>query len=140
MELFKSDKQPNNQAPQKGKPQTVDPAHISKEIIGQSRKIRINEERALALRKKIQVIEHNMLITQKRFLSEVKFINEEISDMKREFDDIKNKLLEFARELQRSAKKDELMVLEKYINMWEPINFVTRNELQKILDERLGEK
>lgn len=156
MELFKSDKggkaNPNAQPAGPNQPAAlsglvagkdqrqadhgVDPA---KELNSISRKMRINEERVVALRKKLQVIEHNMLAYQKKFLSEIKFINTEISDMKRDFDDLKQKLLGFGRELQESAKREDFQVLEKYINMWEPVNFVTRKEVEKIIDGKLND-
>ena len=40
------------------------------------------------------------------------------------------------KELKMSATKEELSVLQKYLSYWEPLNFVTRQELDKILSER----
>ena len=110
---------------------------VAKDVNSLTRRIRINEERSVNVRNKLQTIEHNMLINHKRLLGEIKFINEEISDIKREFSELKQKVLSFARELQESAKKEDIQVLERYINMWEPINFVTRHEVEKIIDEKL---
>ncbi len=33
-----------------------------------------------------------------------------------------------------------IKVLEKYVNMWEPLNFVTRKEVERIVREVLEEK
>ncbi|MBI4448282.1 hypothetical protein HY643_04840, partial [Candidatus Woesearchaeota archaeon] len=38
------------------------------------------------------------------------------------------------------AKKENVKVLEKYINLWNPLNFVTREEAKRIAKEVLEEK
>lgn len=121
----------------RGQQGAVSTDSVAKDVNSLTRRIRINEERSVNVRNKLQTIEHNMLINHKRLLGEIKFINEEISDIKREFSELKQKVLSFARELQESAKKEDIQVLERYINMWEPINFVTRHEVEKIIDEKL---
>ena len=149
MELFKNNNVPGQQSsPAKpignlGPPGSKPPAgalNVEKDLNEMARKLRLNEERTIGLRKKIQMIEHNLIMGHKKFLSEIKFINQEISDMKREFDDLKSKILDFARELQNCAKKEDVQVLERYVNMWEPVNFVSRNEVEKIIDEKLNKK
>jgi len=41
------------------------------------------------------------------------------------------------KELDIFAKKEQLKVLEKYINLWNPLNFVTTKEVEKIIEEKL---
>lgn len=146
MDLFKNNNAPG-QPPSSarpigslGPPGSKSPAgalNVEKDLNEMARKLRLNEERTIGLRKKIQMIEHNLITGHKKFLSEIKFINQEISDMKREFDELKSRILDFARELQNCAKKEDVQVLERYVNMWEPVNFVSRNEVEKIIDEKL---
>ena len=50
--------------------------------------------------------------------------------------DIKDKLTLLVKELKLSATKEEVKILEKYISYWEPLSFVTRQELNKFLGER----
>jgi len=111
---------------------------LAKDVNSLTRRIRINEERSVNLRKKIQTIEHNMLMNHKKLLSEVKFINEEISEIKRSFEELKVNIRGFGRELQEAAKKEDIQVLERYINMWEPINFVTRKEVERIIKDTIN--
>ena len=149
MDLFKDKQhkqnQNNNQQQNQsgnilGKKQPLQQNDYSKDISSLSRRARINEERALELRKKVQMLEHNMLTNHKKLLNEVKFINDELSELKRGFNDIKEKIVGFARELGEGAKKEDLQVLERYINMWEPVNFVTRKEVEKIVESKLREE
>jgi hypothetical protein len=118
-------------------PPPTDLSGINKDLTLMSRRIRINEERNMNIRKKIQVIEHNMLLSQKRMLSEIRYINDEITDLKRQIEDLKGSLSVMGREVSLAAKKEDVQVLEKYVNMWEPMNFVTRQEIDRILTEKL---
>ena len=36
------------------------------------------------------------------------------------------------------AKTEDVQVLDRYINLWEPANFVTRTEVEKIVDEAIN--
>ncbi len=115
-------------------------ADASKEMNTLSRRMRINEERSVNIRKKTQMIEHNMITNHKKLLSEIKYVNEEIADIKREFEELKAHVRSFSRELQESAKKEDVQVLERYINLWQPVEFVTRNEVEKIVKEIMNQK
>jgi len=152
MELFAKKEQQPAQQPGQGMPNAQpaqhglfssgpaqpQPAHdTTGEISTLTRKLRINEERVMNIRRKMQVIEHNMLLTQKKLVGEVKFINEEMSDIKRQFEDTKSQIRQLNHEIARNAKKEDVEVLERYINMWEPVTFVTRHEVERIIDEKL---
>ena len=39
-----------------------------------------------------------------------------------------------------TANKTELKVLEKYINIWEPIRFVTHDEVERVVEQILDKK
>ena len=125
---------------QKPQTPTINEDAIFKEFNTISRKTRINEERIIGIRKKSQMIEHNMLSNQKKIINEIRFINDEMSSLKRELNDFKSKIISFSRELGESAKKQDLLVLERYINLWEPVNFVTKNEIDKIIEEKLQKR
>ncbi|MFT4343230.1 MAG: hypothetical protein ACMXYE_00615 [Candidatus Woesearchaeota archaeon] len=104
------------------------------------RKLRIHEERVLNLRKKLQMVEHNMLHNQKKVVGEIKFMVQEISDTKREFAGLKTHLREFSRELMNAAKKEDIQILERYVSMWEPVKFITREEVERIVEEKVAEQ
>lgn len=102
------------------------------------RRMRILEERYTNLQTRFQLTEQNMLSRNKSFSTEFKTIISDIHELKREIEDMKNKMLMMIKELQSSARKDELKVLERYINMWEPVKFVTHDEIEDIVKEILA--
>jgi hypothetical protein len=120
----------------KNRPQT-DPAG---EVLMISRRLRIIEEQYTNIRRKIQVTDQNMLSYQKKNITEIKAVNLEINELRHLIDDMQNNILLVIKELRLCAKKEEVNVLQKYINLWEPVNFVTRNEVEKIIQEILSER
>jgi DNA repair exonuclease SbcCD ATPase subunit len=124
----------------KPKPKEEEAPQTSEDIAELTRRIRTMEERYNTLQSKTQLIEQNMLSYHKQAIGETKTINSDFRELRREIEDIKDKILTLIKELQLSAKKDEVKILERYINMWEPVNFVTRKEVEEMLQEAFSEK
>lgn len=114
-----------------------DLSSFSEDIGNLSRRIRLLEESFTNMRRGVEVIEQNMLSKNKLFAKEIKTINSDIIDMKQEIAEIKNRMLEMINELRECAKRDELKVLEKYINFWSPVKYVTQNDVEDIVKEIL---
>lgn len=112
-------------------------ADISNQVNNISRSLKTLEDRYTTLRKRLQIIEQNMLSNDKRLFDDVKGINSDTLETKRGIKDFNEKLMIMSKELKLSATKEEVAILSKYINYWEPLNFVTRNELDKIIGEKL---
>ncbi|MBI2208662.1 hypothetical protein HYU50_04150 [Candidatus Woesearchaeota archaeon] len=119
------------------KPLQPDMGSFSDDIGNLSRRLRVLEESFTNLRRVLQVTEQNMLDKNRMFTTEIRTIASDISDMKKEINDIKEKIIELVKELQASAKREEVKVLEKYINLWNPVKFVTQNEVEQIVKEML---
>jgi hypothetical protein len=115
-------------------------ADLSSQLINVSRRLRILEERYLNLRKKTQVSDQNMLSVQKNVSKELRATHDEMLEFRRDFMDLKDKVKLIVRELKTSAKSDELEIIKKYVNLWEPINFVTRGEVDTIVERAVKEK
>jgi len=118
----------------------IDVSPIYNELNSLSARLRIAEERYTNLRKKSQLVEQNMLTGHKNTNLEVKSINAELNEIKREISDVKNKISLMINEFQTFAKKDELKVVEKYVNLWEPMKYVTQNEVENIVRKIMEEE
>lgn len=108
------------------------------EIRDVSRRIRTQEERYNSLVNKSQITESNMLNRSKRFNTEIKTLNSEITEINKSLSEIKDRMSLIIRELQVMAKREEVEILKKYVNIWEPVNFATRNEVVEIVREELN--
>ena len=117
--------------------QMPDLSTITADVNTVSRRLRLLEESFTNMRRALQVTEQNMLEKHKNFAAEIKTINSEISDIRNEIADVKDKILMLIQELKTSAKRDEVKVLEKYINLWNPVKFVTQNEVEAIVRDMM---
>jgi chromosome segregation ATPase len=113
---------------------------ISSGISNLSRRVRVLEDQQQNLRRKLDVTEQNIANINKKFRNEVKVLESEINEVKHAITDIDNKILILIKEIRMSAKKEDVDVLEKYINLWEPIQFITRKEAEKIIIEEIENK
>ena len=105
-----------------------------------SRRLRLLEEGFTNLRRFFQITEENIITKNKHYSAEIKTLTSDINEIRKEIQEIKDKLVLVIRELQTVARKEEVKVLEKYINLWNPIKFVTQNEVEQIINEVLGKK
>jgi len=115
-------------------PESID---LSAEVSSISRRLRVLEERYGNLNKKTQISEQNALSTNKNLNNAIRAVGSEVVEVKRELEDLREKLKLVVMELRECAKSDEVAVLRKYIDLWELINFPTRTEVEKMIDEKL---
>lgn len=94
---------------------------------------RILEGRYNLTRERMLVVNHNMIDHYKSLQGDMKSINEDIKDIKEALETIKETMRSVVQEMQFFARKEQLKVLEKYINLWDPIKFVTEEEVEELV-------
>jgi hypothetical protein len=99
------------------------------------RRVKVLEDRYTNLRKKTQFSEQNLLETEKNMSKELRGMQEATMNLKTNLDDVGEKLSLFSSEFDNVAKKTDLTILQKYMDLWQPMNFVTRADLKAILEE-----
>ncbi len=109
-------------------------------IVDLNTRIRVLEERHNTLRERVLIVNQNMVDEYKKLLQEIKTINSDIREIKGDLNSIKDTIRHMIKEMEYFARKDNLKVLEKYINVWNPLNFVTEKDVIRIINERRGEK
>lgn len=103
-------------------------------------RLRIMEERSSNTRRKIQLIEQDILSERKKSVQEFQATIKDMTEIKKEIDLLKSKLVLVIKELKLSAKREDVLVLQKYLNLWEPVHFVTQNEVEKMVARAVEEK
>lgn len=121
-------------------PEGPDLSNVTTDINSLSRRLRLLEESFTNLRRFFQLIEENIISKNKHFSVEIKTVVSDITEIRKEIQDLKDKFMLVARELQTVARKEEVRVLEKYIGLWNPVKFVTQNEIEQIINEILEKK
>ncbi|MFH1212154.1 MAG: hypothetical protein V1659_04490 [Candidatus Woesearchaeota archaeon] len=94
-------------------------------------RLKILEDRYSSLRKKTQVSDQNMIETEHDVWNEIKTINDDLIELKKRINSIVHQISQMNEELKNTASKYDLKIIEKYLDMWQPMNFVTREELER---------
>jgi len=109
---------------------------VSRNVSDVERRLRILEERYANLRRKTQLLDQNMLENDRRLSTELKSLQETMNSLKFGVQEMTEKLVLFNAEFDNLAKKRDAQVIEKYLDMWQPMQFVTREELKQALEEK----
>ena len=127
---------PSQQAAKKQAPPDFEAFNnISKNVNNVAANLRILEERYSTLRNKSQVSEQSMISMEKEIRGDIRLLSDDLLDLKRNLNDIKDKLRLIIGEVSNLVKKEDFKVVERYVDMWQPMNFVTKNELDKLANE-----
>ena len=103
------------------------------EPVTSEERVRILESKYALMRDRLFLINQNMLNEYKRLNKEIKFVNDELKSIKLEFNEIKSLLRNIANEMQNFAKKEDFKVIEKYLNLINPLNFMTEEDVKKLI-------
>jgi hypothetical protein len=102
-----------------------------------SRRLRILEERYINIRRRTQVTDQNMITVSKNFSREFKTLVSDIDEIKRELEEITNSVKLIQKDLTSCATSFDLKVLQKYLSFWEPLNFVTEDDVKRMVKDAL---
>ena len=108
-------------------------ASFNRGIAEVERRLRALEERYSTIERRSQVTEENMLSSDRKIRADIKIINGEISEIKGQVADLTDKIKALIRELEGFAKVEDVDVIRKYLNLIEPLGFVTQNEVDRIV-------
>lgn len=110
---------------------------VTKSISDLASSIRILEDRYLNLRKKSQITDQHLIELQKEYFKEKKHLNQELIETKIKLQNITEELKIMQGELKDVVKQKDLKVLNTYLDFWEPIQFVTRKEVEQLIKNKL---
>lgn len=97
-------------------------------------RLKVLEERYTNLSRREQLAEQNMLSFEKEINSEIKAIQKRILETRKHVSDVNEKLEVLQGQVANAATKHDLRILEAYLNMIQPMEFVTRAEAKKLLE------
>ncbi len=115
------------------------PSALSQSIGEVERRLRSLEEKYSNLERRSQVTEENMLSGNRKVKTEIKMTSEELSDLKAQVADVNEKIKAVVRELQGFARTEDVDVIRKYLNLIEPLGFVTQSEVDRIVKQAVEE-
>jgi len=108
------------------------------QLVTISRRLQLLETKQDNLRSKFLIMENNFIDKSKSTSSDINTLHQEITQIRKDITSIKNTLNLAIEELKLRAKESDLKVLEKYVEYFNPIKYVTEKEVRTIIDETLN--
>ncbi len=103
-------------------------------------RIAVLEERAANLRKNGRLTEQSLISYDQETRAGLKALNERLTELARKVEEVHEKIDAISAELSGVAKRHEITVLERYLDLWQPLSFVTRDEAKLLLQDALAKR
>ncbi len=88
---------------------------------------------------RLLVVNQNMIEEYKKLMKELHALEEQMREIRLEMDRTQESMKDVVKELSLFAKKGDVKVLEKYINLWDPLKFVTEQDVVRIVNQEKKE-
>ncbi len=148
MDNNKKTNAPNPPAAKPQKPQKKNEDEEQKKLIQEllnqvrelTKRVKSLEENSAMFRKRVDVVDDNMLSNSRRLNALVDEQKSEIEEYKKELFDMKNMLSKLVKDIHSFAKIEDVQSLEDFVNFWDPVKFVTVDEVSKLVQNAVDEK
>jgi predicted S18 family serine protease len=101
-------------------------------------KFRDMEQGQKLMKERILLIGQNLIELQEKNLTEITELKKKIYELETELRKAKNTLSLVSEEISKSARKEEVAILERQFKMFEPLKFARIEDVEKILEKKLG--
>jgi chromosome segregation ATPase len=120
---------------EKDKEPTGPPPQAARAMTDLQRRLRVLEERYTTLRRKGQLLDENFLETEEDLRERVSGVDKELTELHRMLADIDDKLDRFLEQVKSAAPREEVLILKKYLEMFDPVQYLTQEEAHRLIDE-----
>ena len=103
-------------------------------------RIRNLENKYNLLGERVLIINKNMIEEYRKIIKEIRIINTELGTIKRDIVKTSEVTKNVVKEMEHFAKKEQIQVLEKYIDLWNPLKFTTEQQVEQLIDEKMKKK
>jgi len=112
---------------------------ITQEVGEFSSRIRLVEQRIENLRRHIELIDTSLVEKHKAVIVEIRDVQDGMRALRADMEFVKDLSERLAKRLEAMATKDEVKVLQRYVEYWQPLSFVTRSEVKSLVENILKE-
>ncbi len=97
------------------------------------------ESKVNTLVREVEVLKNDHIRKHADLKRELKLANEEMLELKRMQDQAQQKMDLVIKELKQTAGIEEVAVLKKYVEYWNPLNLVTQKDLERAVDVKVAQ-
>jgi len=114
-------------------------SELMKRLSGLEERVRMLEARIDELSTRFESFRSNAIKNQRNHEEKIRVLIKATAELKRRTDEIKEVLRRIESKLLYTASKAEIKEIEAYLKILNPLNLVTREELEKMLKKFGGE-
>ena len=100
-------------------------------------RVKALEERYNILRERVLVLTSTHVDQERSLREDLMLLESDAKNVRDTIEDIKEKTDHIVSELANFVRREELRSVEKYIKLWEPLKYVTKEEVKSIVEKEL---
>ena len=97
------------------------------------------ESKVNNLLREVDVLKNDFIKRANQLNKEFKAVSDDQLEVRHEQEKMNQKMTLIINELKQTAGAEEVATLKKYLEFWNPLNFVTQRDLEKAIESRLAE-
>ena len=97
------------------------------------------ESKVNNLLRELDVLKNDFIKRNGQLSKDFKTLSDDFLDTRHEQEKINQKLVLIINELKQTAGQEEVVTLKKYVEYWNPLNFVTQKDLERAVESKLQE-
>lgn len=98
------------------------------------------ESKVNNLIREMELLKNNTIKKTEEMRKDQRVMNDDLLAVKSEQQKVLEKMDLIIKELKQTAGIEELMVIKKYMDYWNPLNFVTQKDLDRAINARMALK
>ncbi len=108
---------------------------MSGQITGIATRIKLAEERYGNLQKRNQLTEETLLELEREMTAEARAALQQVAQLRRQVNEITQKVDAIQGEMSGFVKRHDFAVVERYLDLWQPVRFLTRDAAQRMIED-----
>lgn len=109
---------------------------MQRELFSFDKRLKLIETRFDSLRDHVGLIDENLIEKHKAALEQIKDVSDSLAEVKKEMDEVRRSLDRLISRSEVFVTRDSLKVLQKALDYWQPLDFVTRDEVEDMLKQK----
>jgi len=105
-----------------------------------SQRLKLVEQRIDNLRGHLELIDNSVVDKHKEVISEMRDVEDGMRSLRADIDMLKDLTERISKRMEALASREEVKVLQRYVELWQPLQFVTRSEVKTVVQNALKEQ
>tara|TARA_Y100000310_G_scaffold254638_1_gene261771 strand:+ start:5791 stop:6183 length:393 start_codon:yes stop_codon:yes gene_type:complete len=103
-------------------------------------RLRDVEERNQLVRERILLLGKNLITSKQENETDIKELKKQTSEIKTELEKLQTLSQNIIQETSKFVKKNEILVIERMLKDFQPLEFMRKKDVEELIDEKLSEK